>query len=90
MTYQAVLKAGVLAYWDTFSGLVPCRVRHVRAGRLGWEVDITLTAARGPYRRGEIHDGLTTSRVVPRQCVRKLRSRYCSPYIIPYQLEVSP
>lgn len=90
-TVSALLKAGTLAYWDTFAGLVPCRVRHVRAARggyPGWKVDITLTAARSPYKRGEIHDGLTPSTVVPRHCVRKLRSRTCTPYIVPYTLQV--
>lgn len=90
-TISAVLKAGTLAYWDTFAGLVPCRVRHVaatRGGSPGWAADITLTAARGPYRRGEIHDNLPVGHVIPRPCVRKLRSRSCSPYIIPYTIAI--
>lgn len=84
---KAVLEAGMLAYWDTFAGLVPCRVRHVGAARRGYpgySADITLTATRGPYKRGEIHDNVLVSRVIPRQCVRKLRSRTCTPFIIPY------
>jgi len=49
------LRAGCLAYLDTFAGLVPVRVEsvsmhgawpHVRA-------DVTVTATRGAYRKGE-------------------------------------
>jgi len=89
---EAVLKPGTLAYWDTFAGLVPCRIRRIgaaRGGYPGYAVDITLTAPRGPYKRGEIHDNVLVSRVVPRACVRKLRSRTVSPYILPYTIEVS-
>lgn len=87
-TISTVLKSGTLAYWDTFAGLVPCRVRHIHAmngGGTGMAADVTLTADRSPYRRGEIRDNLPVGHVIPRHCVRRLRSR--SPYIVPYTVQ---
>lgn len=54
-----------LAYYDTFSGLVPCRVLQVVAG----EVTVKLTGSRRAYKRGEILTGLKNDNVVPRHRV---------------------
>lgn len=44
-----------LAYFDTFTGLIPCKVTGIRVyNEFGhYEVTFTLTATRGAYRRGE-------------------------------------
>lgn len=51
-----------LAYWDTFAGLVPCRVLSISTNgnasvdRLTSDdayIRIEITARRGPYERGE-------------------------------------
>ena len=70
-----------LAYYDTFSGLVPCRI--VAVG--DWsdqtsEARIQITATRAAYKRGEF---LTTSlrHVVPRDSIRQRRGyQTISPY----------
>jgi hypothetical protein len=56
-------RPGTLAFFDSFAGLIPCKVVSVPKGGpfAGWilseqtTVDIVavVTAARGPYRRGE-------------------------------------
>lgn len=76
-------KAGELAYLDTFSGLVPCKVlavlesgdgHHCSGGRLM----IRLTAGRGAYRKGEVLDERAFS-VIPRSHARrnKINVDYC-------------
>jgi hypothetical protein len=51
-----VLRAGSLAYLDTFAGLVPCKVLRVwRAD--DWphmRADVQITATRGAYKRGAL------------------------------------
>lgn len=73
----------MLAYWDTFSGLIPCRITGATPGEsgTGMRLAIEITAARGPYRRGET---LETSAlfVVPRDRVRRRR---WSTSILPYR-----
>lgn len=61
--------AGELAFVDSLSGLVPCKVVEVSAT----DITVRITAARGPYKRGEIIFCRYT-RVVPRSCVRSYRS----------------
>ena len=55
---MATLKAGALAYFDSFVGLVPCKVLSIKgeSGRANsaQEVTFKITASRGPYKRGEI------------------------------------
>lgn len=59
------LRTGMLAYWDTFAGLVPCKVTAIKAAG---EVSFTVTADRGPYQRGDsVWRG--NGRVVPRKAV---------------------
>lgn len=67
-----VLRTGDLAYFDTFSGLIPCKVLGITgaSGRASSSqtVRFKLTASRGAYRRGEYleSDGL---HVIPRKSV---------------------
>jgi hypothetical protein len=71
----------MLAYFDSFAGLVPCRVIAVG----DWSdnsslANVQFTATRGAYKRGEV---LTTrlSRVVPRTAIRR---RMGSTTVLPY------
>ena len=67
------LTIGSKAYFDSFNGLIPCRVTDIRGlnglASTGQTVTVELTASRSAYRRGEI---LTTSglQIVPRDAVR--------------------
>jgi hypothetical protein len=68
---------GSLAYYDIlFNGLVPCKVTGIRVyNEHGhYEVYFTVTATRGPYKRG---DKLFSSplHVVPRAMVTIRRGR---------------
>ena len=54
----------MFAYFDSFAGLVPCRVLSVATDG----VVVRLTAARGPYRRGEVLTWPHT-RIVSRKAV---------------------
>lgn len=75
------LRSGDLAYADTFSGLIPCKVLSIRDVN---SVSIKLTAGRGPYRKGEV---LTWDWkwVVPRDAA--LFRRNCSTRILGYNVE---
>jgi len=60
-----------LAYLDSFSGLVPCRIAAVA----DWDDSTSLariqfTATRGAYRKGEF-DTVPLRRVIPRNAVFK-------------------
>jgi len=72
--------AGELAYYDTFSGLVPCKVNKVMEGGTGQQttsglIAVTLTADRGAYRRGEeIHAHARD--IIPREHVRTRSGKY--------------
>lgn len=66
---------GDLAYFDTFSGLVPCRIvsvtdRETYYGRVETDVVVKLTATRGAYLKGELVTA-DPAHVVPRQNVRR-------------------
>lgn len=64
------------AFYDTFSGLVPCRVIGIKPGRhygflAGHNDTITaiVTKDRGPYKKGEtIVNG--ASHIIPRRFIR--------------------
>jgi hypothetical protein len=58
-----------LAYWDTFTGLIPCRVTRVHDDGT---VTVVLTAARRPYQRGETHT-VRAWHVAPRDRIRRRR-----------------
>jgi hypothetical protein len=65
------------AYWDTFSGLIPCKVTRVYNDPeiYGKKVEFTLTANRGPYKRGETHTSSALF-VCPRDAVYVRSGRY--------------
>lgn len=72
---------GTLAYFDSFGGLVPCRiVRVVETSCHQTAVFVKLTASRGPYARNETVQ-TSISRVVPRSSIR--RRKYTT-IIMPY------
>lgn len=77
--------AGALAFLDTVSGLVPCKVLSVgkHAPYSGWlvtsrsfdAVSVRLTATRGAWKRGETVSGMAT-RVIPRKHVVTVGGQY--------------
>jgi len=66
----------MLAYFDSFSGLVPCRILSVdrTPDTMGSSafVEVQFTAPRGPFRRGEKYTTFL-HRVVPRNAIRRTR-----------------
>jgi hypothetical protein len=72
----------MLAYFDSFHGLVPCKVVSIDPRPFG-EIAITLkaTAARGPYDRGAIIS--TNARAaIPRKAIRVRSGQYrVRPYL---------
>ncbi len=72
------LRSGDLAYFDSFAGLIPCKVLAItgQSGNAGsmQDVKIKLTSDRGAYKRGEVLDywGL---HVCPRGAVHGNRIR---------------
>lgn len=75
------LQAGSLAYYDSFDGLVPCRITTVDRDASGLRVLITFTARRGTRARGHQVD-TTTTHVWPRQ-LRRVRGSYGHRVIVP-------
>ena len=75
---QNVFTEGASAYWDTFSGLIPCKVLKVTEVGYGFRcgpykaVEFQLTADRGPYKRGEILTA-DASHVPPKSMIRRLK-----------------
>jgi hypothetical protein len=67
------LTVGCLAYLDSFSGLIPCRVLSI--GQTGVNVEITARRAKA-YRRGERLFGVSSSRVVSRKSVFVRNGQY--------------
>ena len=88
-----ILKAGELAYYDSFAGLIPCKVVRVfiervelSYGNLGSpRAEIVLTAARPGYKRGEAIQAVA-HHVVPRRAVRRRNGQF---RIMPYSHEVT-
>jgi hypothetical protein len=75
MTTQT-LRIGSLAYFDSFAGLIPCKVIAI-TGPPGvqtptsWvRVIAAVTVDKSPYRRGEIVDG-GAFWIVPRNAVKR-------------------
>lgn len=67
------LASGDLAYFDSFAGLIPCRIQRVihdeRTGAKHVTVELTANRAAGlAYKRGTWHR-TTASRVIPRNHV---------------------
>ena len=74
---ETVYRAGALAYLDAGpgAGLVPVKVVSVETPGSGnsataGSVTVKVTAARGPYARGETLAGERAYAVVPRSCAR--------------------
>lgn len=64
---------GALAYMDSLSGLIPCRVDWVDADGVG--VGIRITADRKAYRKGEVLHALRRY-VVARTAVHVVGGQY--------------
>lgn len=60
----------IKAFWDSASGLVPCRILAAWEGEGvgGWRFLVQLTANRGVYSRGEVQEASALS-IVPRGAV---------------------
>jgi len=75
---QNVFHEGTSAYYDTFSGLVPCKVIEIKEQCYGYRcgpydaVKFKVTADHGPYRKGEILTA-DASHVPPKSMIRKLQ-----------------
>ncbi len=76
-----------LAYWDSFAGLIPCRVvRYDAAIDPGYPACVVavLTATRGCYQRGE-RIAQDCRNIWPRDCVRAKRGTFGTVKIVaPY------
>ena len=82
-----------LAYWDSFSGLVPCKVIRVEEApdldytdAFGYRycVVAVLTVDRGPWRRGE-RIAQSPVHVWPRDCTKPKKGTYGQTYVVaPY------
>ena len=84
---MTTLKADGAAYYDSFVGLIPCKVLSIR-GKSGQatskqEVTFRVTASLGPYRRGEILSSDALS-IAPRAAVKR---RKHGVVILPYSVE---
>ncbi len=85
---QRQYRAGTLAYYDTFAGLIPCKVLEITQICYGFRcgpydaVRFQLTADRGAYRKGEILTA-AASHVPPRGMVRRMQ--YSCRIITTYQ-----
>ena len=77
---MATLAKGTLAYIDSFSGLVKCRVLAVKSQT---DIQVEVTATRAAYKRGDKLSA-TVMGIVPREAVRGLNSRSFLPRIMPY------
>ena len=73
---QNVFRKGTLAYYDTFAGLVPCKVLEIKDDCYGFHfgpydaLKIQVTADRGPYKKGEMLTAPAV-RVPPKTMVKK-------------------
>ena len=83
-----LLTIGSLAYYDSFAGLVPCKVESIKIPRAmkrnadntvtpdtQTAVKIVLTGKRSPYCVGESMT-VPSTRVVPRDCVHTSSGQY--------------
>lgn len=79
-----VLRSGDLAYWDTFSGMVPVRiVEYVKSQPFFHTpvVRVQILGTRGPYKKFAIEDA-DPHQVIPRK-IRHIRGTYGQRYIVP-------
>jgi hypothetical protein len=75
-------KNPMLAYWDSYAGLIPCRVEGEAPPGVSWpesapgySVVIRVTARRGSYERGDCFT-VHPRHVWPRDCVGSRRGTY--------------
>ena len=80
----------LLAYWDTFGGLIPCKVIRTEPSPDPEWTDVfghkyivvaELTADRGPYRKGQ-RIAQSPTHVWPRDCAKPKRGTYGQTYIV--------
>lgn len=90
------LKIDSLAFYDTFSGLIPCKVTGIetprdKSGTLASSQDavsIVLTASRAAYHKGERFT-VSALHVVPRKAIhRRCGVRWIRPYTVTAAVEV--
>ena len=73
-----VFGVGTLAFYDTFSGLVPCVVIEIKQSCYGFRcgpydaVKFKVTADHGPYCKGEILES-DACHVPPRKMIRSMK-----------------
>lgn len=81
----------LLAYWDTFGGLIPCKVIRVEYSPdpnwrdpfgYNYAVIAILTANRGPYHKGE-QIAQSPNKIWPRDTSKPKRGTYGQTYIVP-------
>lgn len=71
-----VFKAGTLAFYDTFAGMIPCKVKCVREQCYGFRcgpydaVQFEITESRGGYTKGEVISA-DARHVPPRKMIKK-------------------
>ena len=58
-----------LAYFDSFSGMIPCKVINIESDH---KITVRITTNRGAYKTGELRID-NTLHIVPRESVRKNR-----------------
>jgi hypothetical protein len=58
-----------LAYFDSFSGMIPCKVINIESDN---KITIKITCNHGAYRRGEVRTD-NTLHIVPRESVHHNR-----------------
>lgn len=77
-----------LAYFDSFHGLIPCRIERASvAPSGGWVFAVRFTSKRGAYQRGELFTEASALRIVPRGAVYVKRGTGGSWRIRPYRWE---
>lgn len=97
-----ILRAGALAYYNSLSGMIPCKVLSVRpnvlvaTGEPAPDCDgepsskqmviAVVTAAHGPWKRGDKVEGWGL-RIVPRGAYRRPGLRRIHGRIGPYTVE---
>lgn len=67
------LHLGDLAYYDSFTGLIPCKVLDVENG---WATEIKITATRGGYKKGERLYGFSPRHVIRRAQIHVKNGQY--------------
>lgn len=88
MQTNRILKPGCNAFWDTFAGLVPCKVTRIEGARPDGipstcqTVFFTLTDDRGAYRKGENHSDFALHVVPPGALVRGQYSTRIGAYVV--------